>query len=137
MSIFDNLKARPIGSPVALFSELLGEELHFKPLTCGRNQTYNIMGASLAQKILMDTVKDDTYTSNIYFLVRWTWINKDGTYVLDSESKYDEFRGDTWARVVVEEVIKLAVKAHQGPVTEKKTPTKPKGSGSTKKKRAN
>ena len=128
MSIFDKAKARPIGALVCLPSEILGEDLHFKPLTNARAQTYNIMSASLAQKIITNNIKDDTFTNNVYFLVHWSWVNKDGSYVLDSVAKYNEFCGDDFAAEVVEEVIRLAVKAHQGPKSEKKTTSKKKAS---------
>ena len=135
-SIFDKAKARPIGAPVCLPSEILGEDLYFKPLTNSRVQTYNIMSASLAQKIITNDIKEDTFTRNVYFLVRWSWVNKDGSYVLDSEAKYNEFCGDDFASEVVEEVIRLAVKAHQGIKTEKKTTSKKETSGDTQTKPA-
>ena len=136
MDIMDKLRAKQIGEPVKVYSEALEEDLYFKPLTTSRNQTYSLMGAQLAQSILTKEINEDTFSENVFFLVRWTWVNEDGSFVLDSKERYDEFKSDVFAPAVVENIILLAVNAHKKVMTsEKKTTTKKKGLAGSRKKR--
>jgi hypothetical protein len=120
---FDSIKKKSseFNEIIKRDSVILKEPVYFRRLNSAEWQAVDALKTQLAHSIINEkiTIKQANEKNYSFDLIRMSWVNKDGSQVIDSEERFESLGNGKIVAPFVNELARLALDVNEFTITAK------------------